>query len=173
MKEVSFSTAMKSKYPEWIVLIATVDEDGKPDVMPAGWAMIASHNPPLFAIAVGHGRYTHELIQAQKEFVIAFPGPGLEEAISYTGSCSGRDVADKFERSGLKPLSAKHVRPPLLAGCNVNLECTLEAETEAGDHTIFLGRVVAAYADEGVPARLLNFDGTFAVAVTEREQQSG
>jgi flavin reductase (DIM6/NTAB) family NADH-FMN oxidoreductase RutF len=167
MKEVLFSTAMQYKYPEWIVLIATVDKDGKPDVMPAGWAMIASHNPPLFAIAVGHGRYTHELIQAQKEFVIAFPGPGLEDAIAYTGSCSGRDVADKFERSGLKSVSAKHVKAPLLAGCNVNLECTLEMEMEAGDHTVFLGRVVTAHADEDVPARLVNFGGTFAVAVAE------
>ena len=173
MKKVSFSTAMQRKYPEWVALIATVDEGGKPDVMPAGWAMIASHNPPLFAIAVNHENYTHELIQAQKEFVIAFPGPGLEDAISYTGSCSGRDVADKFERSGLKPLSAKRVRPPLLAGCNVNLECTLEAEMEAGDHTVFLGRVVVAHADEDVPARLLNFNGTFAVAVAEGEHQLG
>jgi len=36
MKEVSFSQAMQRKYPEWVVLIATVDERRRPDVMPAG-----------------------------------------------------------------------------------------------------------------------------------------
>ena len=77
--------------------------------------MIASHNPPLFAVAISHENYTHELIRGQKEFVIAFPGPGLEEAIAYTGSCSGRDVEDKFDRSGLTPLktipcSSKSIR---------------------------------------------------------------
>ncbi|MFO7918017.1 MAG: flavin reductase family protein [Anaerolineae bacterium] len=165
MKRATFSEAMRQKYPEWVVLIATVDEEDVTDVMPAGWAMVASHNPPMFAIAVGHTRYTHELIQEQKEFVVAFPGPGLEEAIEYTGSCSGRDVRDKFERSGLRALEAEQVKPPLLAGCVANLECTLAGTLEAGDHTIFLGRVVAAHVDEDVPARLLNFDGTFSMAV--------
>lgn len=168
MMEVSFSAAMERKYPEWVVLVATVDERANADVMPAGWAMVASYNPPLFAISVGHTRYTHELIRGQKEFIVAFPGPGLEEAIAYTGSCSGRDVGDKFKRSGLKPLKARHVRPPLLSGCVVNLECKLEGELEAGDHTVFLGRVVAAHVDEDVPSRLLNFSGKFATAVPER-----
>lgn len=166
IKEVSFSEAMKRKYPEWVVLITTVDESGKADVMPAGWAMIASHQPPLFAISVGHGRYTHELIRNQKEFVIAFPGPGLEEAIEYTGSCSGRDI-DKFKEFGLKSLKAQEVKPPLLTDCIVNLECKLEGELEAGDHTIFLGRVVAAHVDDDIHTRLLNFSGKFAVAVVQ------
>jgi len=110
--------------------------------------------------------YTHELIRNQKEFVIAFPGPGLEKAIEDTGSCSGRDV-DKFNQFGLNSLEAKGVKPPLLSGCVVNLECKLEGELEAGDHTIFLGRVVAAYVDEEVHARLLNFSGKFAVAIPQ------
>jgi len=165
MREVSFSEAMKRKYPEWVVLVISVDEEGRPDVMPAGWAMVASHNPPMFAISVGHGRYTHELISGRGEFVVAFPGPGLEEAIVYTGSCSGRDV-DKFREFGLEPLEAKEVAPPLLSGCVVNLECKLEGQLEAGDHTIFLGRVVVAHIDEDVPSRVLNFgDGKFAAAV--------
>lgn len=167
MREAPFSEAMQRKYPEWVVLITTVDEQGIPDVMPAGWAMVASHNPPMFAIAVGHTRYTHKLIRGQEEFVVAFPGPGLEEAIEYTGSCSGRDVKDKLDRSGLRALEAERVEPPLLAGCVANLECELAGELEAGDHTIFLGRVVTAHVEEGVPDRLLNFDGTFSVAVPQ------
>jgi flavin reductase (DIM6/NTAB) family NADH-FMN oxidoreductase RutF len=166
MKEVSFSEAMRKKYPEWVVLITTIDEHGKPDVMPAGWAMIASHQPPMFAISVGHGRYTHELIRSQKEFVVAFPGPGSEKAIEDTGSSSGRNI-DKFEEFELKSLKAREVKPPLLLGCIVNLECKLEGELEAGDHTIFLGKVVAAYIDEEIHARLLNFSGKFAVAVPQ------
>ena len=77
MKEVTFGEAMKRKYPEWVVLVVTVDAQGKVDIMPAGWAMIASGKPPMFAVAVGHTRYTHELIAQAKEFVIAFPSPGM------------------------------------------------------------------------------------------------
>lgn len=164
MKQVSFSEAMKKKYPEWVVLISTIDDRGRADVMPAGWAMIVSGDPPMFAVAVGHGRYTHSGIRSQREFVIGFPGPGMEEIIKYCGSRSGRDV-DKFEETSLEALPATRLRPPLIGGCIVNLECVLEGELETGDHTTFAGRVVAAHVDEDLPGRLMNFgDGEFALA---------
>jgi len=169
MRSVSFNAAMQKKYPEWIVLVATVDRDGTPDVMPAGWAMIASHNPPMFAIAVGHTRYTHELIRRQGEFVVAFPGPALGEAIEYTGSRSGRREKEKVRRAGLEVLEADVVAPPLLGGCSINLECTLAGELEAGDHTIFLGQVEAAHVDDEIETHLVNFQGTFAPAVRADE----
>jgi flavin reductase (DIM6/NTAB) family NADH-FMN oxidoreductase RutF len=161
LKEVPFSVAMRHKYPEWVTFVTTVEPNGHPDVMVAGWAMIASHNPPHFAIAVGHERYTHTLIRQQREFGIAFPGPDMAEAIRYTGTISGRDVADKFERSGLEAVAAHVIKPPLLVGCPINLECQLAGELEAGDHTIFLGHVVAAHVDESVETHLLNFSGKF------------
>jgi flavin reductase (DIM6/NTAB) family NADH-FMN oxidoreductase RutF len=90
----------------------------------------------------------------------------MEEVIEDTGSCSGRDV-DKFEEFGLKSLKAREVKSPLLSDCIVNLECKLEDELEAGDHTIFLGRVVAAYVDDDIQSRLLNFSGKFAPAILQ------
>lgn len=164
MKDVSFSEGMQKKYPEWLVLIATVDENGRADVMPAGWAMVASHAPPTFAVGVAYARHTYELIRKSKEFVVAFPGPGLEKAIEYTGSCSGRDVEDKVARAGLKTAVAKEIRAPLLEGCVVNLECTHAGELEAGDHAIIAGRVVACHVDDAVPTRLMNFGSRFVPA---------
>jgi flavin reductase (DIM6/NTAB) family NADH-FMN oxidoreductase RutF len=164
LKEATFSAAMRRKYPEWVTFVITVDEKGIPDVMVAGWAMVASHNPPHFAISVAHTRHTHTLIRQQREFGIAFPGPDMAEAVRYTGTVSGRDVADKFERSGLEAVAAKTIKPPLLAGCPINLECQLVGELEAGDHTIFLGRVVAAHVDERVETHLMNFSGQYVPA---------
>lgn len=163
MKRVSFSKAMSRKYPEWVVLISTKDRNGKPNVMPAGWAMIVSGNPPMFAVAVGHKRYTHKIIKNQKEFVISFPGPGMERIISYCGSHSGRDV-DKFAETDLKAISADEVDAPLIAGCTINLECVLKGELETGDHTVFAGEVVASHIEEDLPDHLVNFSGKFAIA---------
>ncbi len=169
MVEVSFSEAIQRKYAEWVVLIATIDEDGdegRANVMPAGWTVIASHNPPLYAVILNQACYTLELIHRHKAFVVGFPGPGLEAVIKYTGSCSGWEVKDKFRQAGLKPLPAKQVKPPLISGCIVNLECQFESELAAGDHTIVVGRVVAAHIDEQIPGRLLNFgQGQFVVAL--------
>ena len=52
----------------------------------------------------------------------------------------------------------------LIGGCIVNLECALDGELETGDHTVFAGRVVAAYVDDSLPGRLMNFSGEFALA---------
>ena len=165
MKEVPFGEAMKREYPEWVVWVVTVDARGQVDVMPAGWAMIASHQPPMFAVAVGHTRYTHETLSAGGEFVIAFPSPGMEEATLFCGTHSGRNV-HKVPRTGLGVIPARRVKPPLIKGCIVNLECRLASATPAGDHTIFVGEVVASHVEEEVGRRLVNFgDNRFSTAI--------
>ena len=163
MRQVSFSEAMKKKYPEWVVLICTIDDKGQVNVMPAGWAMITSSDPPMFAVAVNHKAYTHSNIQSQREFVIGFPGPDMGEVIKYCGSRSGRDV-DKFKEIDLEALPAAEIKTPLIGGCIVNLECALDGELKTGDHTVFAGRVMAAHADDSLPGRLMNFSGKFALA---------
>ena len=40
---------------------------------------------------------------------------------------------------------------PLINGCLARFECVLEAEHDAGDHTIIIGRVTAAQSREGLP----------------------
>jgi flavin reductase (DIM6/NTAB) family NADH-FMN oxidoreductase RutF len=164
LETTTFDAAMRLKYPEWIVMVVTADVDGTPNVMPAGWSMIASHNPPTFAIAINRGHHTHDLIRRSGQFVVAFPGPSLEEAIGYTGSVSGRDEPDKVANAGLTLLPAQEVRPPLLKGCPVNLECELARDVRAGDHSVFLGRVVVCHVNRTAGERLLNFAGRFTVA---------
>jgi flavin reductase (DIM6/NTAB) family NADH-FMN oxidoreductase RutF len=164
MKQVTVSEALSRKFPEWVVLVVTRRSDGFVDVMPAGWAMITSGRPAMFAVSIGHGRYTHELIQQGGAFVIAFPAPGMEEAIQYCGSHSGRDV-DKIAQSGLEVTPATQVGPPLIVGAAINLECRLVSKLPTGDHTIFAGEIVAAHIGEEAPSSLVNFgDGTYAVA---------
>ena len=158
------SMGARSKYPEWVVLIVTADDEGNVDVMPAGWAMYASTEPCLFAVAVNRAQHTNKLIREGGDFVIAVPGPGMEEIIRFCGSHSGRDT-DKVAACDILTAPASIVRPPLLVGARSNLECKLHQVTEAGDHTIFVGEVVAAWVDDSVPGRLMNFsDGRFSLA---------
>ncbi|MCP8315386.1 MAG: flavin reductase, partial [archaeon] len=62
------------------------------------------------------------------------------------GSVSGKDV-DKFKASNLTPLPAKRVKPPLIGECVAHIECVLASNLDTGDHTIFVGKVVAAQAN--------------------------
>ena len=67
----------------------------------------------------------------------------------FCGRRSGRTY-DKFEETGLTLLPAKMVKPPIIKECVAHLECKIERQITVGDHTLFTGRVLAAYANEEV-----------------------
>ena len=104
----------KVKYPEQVVFVVTKGKDTSADIMPAGWFMPTSMEPPLVAISVGHTRYTHQLIKESGGFVISFPGETMEKEIICTGSHSGRDV-DKFAELGIRQEPGKYLDIPLLS----------------------------------------------------------
>jgi flavin reductase (DIM6/NTAB) family NADH-FMN oxidoreductase RutF len=55
---------------------------------------------------------------------------------------------DKFKLTKIKTQKSKFIKPPLLKDATLNLECKLYKEIKAGDHIIFIGKVLAAYANE-------------------------
>lgn len=147
MKQVPVDYAWQVFKPERLVLIVTRDEKNKRyNIMPAGWSMHCSFDPPLIAISIGKTRYTHKLIKQSREFVIAVPNKGMEEIVDFTGSHSGRNV-DKLKELGIKTEKAKHVGAPLIKDATLNFECKLWSELETGDHTIFVGEILVAYAN--------------------------
>jgi len=50
----------------------------------------------------------------------------------------------------LTPISAKKVKAPAIRECVGHVECVVEDKFKTGDHTIFVGKIVEAYADLGV-----------------------
>ncbi|MEN6402554.1 MAG: flavin reductase family protein [Armatimonadia bacterium] len=163
MREVPVEEAVKLKYPEWVMFVLTRDEDGKPDIMPAGWCMICNSNPLMMAVAVGFGRYTHRTMEETGEFVLAWPGVGQEKLIEQTGSTTGRDI-NKFEEFGLEEIPTSEVAAPIISGLAVALECEVVSQLELEDHSIFVGQVVAAHVADPPVEKLENFAGTYAVA---------
>ena len=169
MRQVSVSEAARRKYPEWLTLIVTADAAGRPNAMAAGWCMWTSGSPPMLAVSVGLTRYTHELIEARKEFVLAFPGVGQGEATLAVGSRSGRDAPEKVAEAGLALAPAAVVRVPLIEGATANFECRLADKLRTGDHTIFVGEVVAAHVTDPPVERIVNFGTCYASAAPRDE----
>lgn len=167
MRPIPIGEAIAAQRPEWIVFIVTRRGDGFVDVMPAGWVMRASGSPAMFAVSVGHLRYTNELVRHAGEFVLAFPAAGQEGVVAICGSHSGRDL-DKVERCALRLQRGEAIETPLLADAFLNFECRLVTATETGDHTVFVGEVMAAHRGE-VAGPLVNFgDGVYALAERKR-----
>lgn len=153
LREVARQEAWQRKYPEGVWIAVTMTPRGTPNAIALGWVMPVSGKPPLCAIAVGKTRYSHECLKAVPEFVLAIPSEDQHAEMLYCGSHSGRDE-EKFPACGFKTAPATKVRPPLLLGCCANLECKVVAAYDGGDHTIFMGEILASHADPDAPGRL-------------------
>ncbi len=135
--------------PYLAILVTSQGKGGKPNIISIGWSMPTSFNPLLVAISVGTSRYSHKLIEEGGEFVINIPPSSLAGKVKFCGSCSG-ETTDKFKEARLTPLKSEKVKPPRIAECLAHVECKLVDKFSTGDHTVFIGEVVAGSADEGV-----------------------
>ena len=129
-----------------VVLVTTRWRD-QTDVMPAIWTTPLSRKPPLVGVVVQPSRHTHEMIRFAEQFALNFPGRDLMNHTHYFGAVSGRDV-NKLDLSKLATFKAEKVDAPLIDGCVGYVECGLEDALRFGDHTLFVGRVVAASMDD-------------------------
>ncbi len=144
MEERDVASIWKVVRPE-VIAWAVAEHDGRRSICPVGWTMRTSASPPMMAVSVAPTRFTHGLIEGSGAFVLAYPGRELAEATRYCGTHSGRDV-DKFAHTGLTALAGRRGVAPVIEACVANLECRLVDRFATGDHTIFVGEVVAAWA---------------------------
>lgn len=152
-KQVEYQEAIKTKYPEQVVIAIARDKDDKANPITLGWTMIVSGKPPMMAIAVASTHYSIEAVRHSKSFTISFPSSDMADAALFFGSRSGRNV-DKLAEFDCKTQSAKVIDSVLLTDAVANFECELASQTEAGDHIIFVGQIVASHINTEPKKRL-------------------
>ncbi len=152
-KQAEYSDAIKTKYPEQVVIAIAKDKAGRANPITLGWTMIVSGSPPMMAIAVAKTHYSIEAVTHSKSFTIAFPSSGMADAALFFGSKSGRDT-DKFAEFDCKTEPAKAIDSLLLNDAVANFECSLESQMPAGDHIIFVGKIVCSHISTEPKKRL-------------------
>ncbi len=152
-KQAEYSEAVRTKYPEQVVIAIAKDKAGRANPITLGWTMIVSGNPPMMAIAVAKKHYSIETINHSKSFTIAFPSSEMAEAALFFGSKSGRDT-DKFAEFDCQTEPANAIDSLLLTDAAANFECTLESQIPAGDHIIFVGEIVSSHINTEPKKRL-------------------
>ena len=148
MQEVNINEAFEAYKPYGCALVISIDENGKPSGMTNAWHMKCSREPALLAISMMKTGYTHELIRQSKEFVLAVANKELEKEVRFFGSTHG-NVVDKFKETGIETEPAKFIKSPLVKKATVNFECVVEREVDAGDHIIFIGKILNSYVNPG------------------------
>ncbi|MEM2904701.1 MAG: flavin reductase family protein [Candidatus Bathyarchaeia archaeon] len=142
----------------------------RPNAMTIGWGLVGTlWSKPVFLVAVRPTRFTFQLIEDTGCFTVNVPGEGMEEALTFCGTASGRTV-DKFKEMKLTPLAGRKVGSPAVAECVIHYECKvihkdrLTAESLAeeiaaiyprgGFHTLYVGEIVSTYADRDAADKL-------------------
>lgn len=122
------------------VHVITADDGERKSGCTVVWVSRSSFDPPMVSLYLSPQRFTHDLIKRAGHFCINIVGVNHLELARAFGIRSARDV-DKFEGIGFE--KEKSGAPVLMDACAF-IDCELVEQFTTGDHTCFVGRVVAA-----------------------------
>ncbi len=136
------------------VVIATGCLDGQPAGFAAQSFVSLSLDPPLVALCPGKGSSSWPKLRDSGRFCINVLG------------AHQKAVCDVMARSGIDKFAEISWRAgvtgsPIIDGVVAYIDCELEAEHDAGDHTIAIGRVVDLAAQDLDAGPLLFFRGAY------------
>ena len=133
-------------FPAFPVVLAVVGKEER-NIITIALVHVFSFNPPLVGVGICPCRFSHEIFHRSPDFSINIPSKDLVEETIFCGEKSGKDY-DKFEETGLTPLSSKKIGTPIIDECLVNFECKKVQVLDTGDHTWFIGEIVCAHVPE-------------------------
>lgn len=131
-------TVLVSCRGKTIVMGKEVEKD---NIIALDWHMPVSFEPELYAISIGKTRFSLNLIKNSKVFVVNFMPFELKDSVLLCGTRHGEHI-DKFKEAGLTKEESAKIDCPRIKEALACLECEVTAETDAGDHVIFIGKVV-------------------------------
>lgn len=105
-----------------------------------------SIDPPLMLASVGQRSETHRAIEGSHSFAISI----LSAEQRALGDCFAQPTtAAKLRRFCDAPWHEAETGSPILDGAIAFFDCRLVAQHPAGDHSLFVGEIVAAGYEEG------------------------
>jgi flavin reductase (DIM6/NTAB) family NADH-FMN oxidoreductase RutF len=126
------------------VTIVTTEHDSRPyGLTVASFASLSLH-PPLVLVCIEKGVKSHDAIAASRKFAVSILGAEQADVSNRFASKS----EDKF--SGVA-IDRGETGVPVIAGALSTIECSVREQLAGGDHTIFVGEVLATHVGEGAP----------------------
>lgn len=128
-----------------VAVIATNDPAGRPCGLTANAVASLSLDPPLVLVCVDRTADSHDCIRDAGVFSINVLGAGQERMARRFAAW---DVSRKFEGVAYR---REATGAPVLEDALAWVDCRLQATHPGGDHSIFVGEVVAGDAGPGGP----------------------
>lgn len=137
-----------------VTVVTTLRPNGAPCGLTASAVASLSLDPTLVLVCVERGAETHACIDATGYFAVNVLAEGKGETLARR--FSGNDVETKFTGIAYR---AEHTGAPVLDETLAWLDCRVADRCAGGDHTVFIGEVMAGDAVEGSP--LLYYRGGY------------
>lgn len=134
------------EYPLPVVLVSCGDMEHS-NVLTVAWTGILCTEPAMTYVSIRKERYSYDIIENTKEFVINLTTEDLVRATDTAGVKSGRNI-DKFKELNLTKEKATTVACPMVKESPVNIECKVEEIKEFGSHDMFIAKITAVNVDE-------------------------
>ena len=133
-------------FPQPVLMIATYNDDGTPDIMNAAWGGISDSDE--ISISISNTHKTAKNLLKRGAFTVSFATADQVAACDYVGLVSGNKVPDKFARAGFHAVKSEFVDAPLVEELPMALECRVRSYDTETD--ILRGEIVNVCADETV-----------------------
>jgi flavin reductase (DIM6/NTAB) family NADH-FMN oxidoreductase RutF len=139
-----------------VTVVTTLDPDGAPCGLTASAVTSVSLRPTLLLVCVEKGADTLACLQSSGFFAVNVMAEGRGETLARRFAASETAPSDKFTGVAFR---GERTGAPVLDEALAWLDCTVTQQIEAGDHTVFMGEVMAADTGEGTP--LLYYRGGY------------
>jgi flavin reductase len=115
----------------------------------ANAVMSVSLDPPLIVLSIQQGTRMHGVLQRSDNYALSILAADQKEAARYFADSSQSHGSIAFDIFGAHP---GPTGAPLLNGALAHVDCRIVDAYPAGDHTLYIGRVVyAASRTDGEP----------------------
>lgn len=145
--------------PRPIALVSTVDAGGRPNLAPFSFFTMISANPPLLAFSpaisgrTGGKKDTLLNAEATGQLVVATVTEAIADRVNACAATLPHGDSE-FAYSGLTPIPAERVAPPLVAESPVNMECEVveihSYGSEGGAGNLIVARILLVHVDPSV-----------------------
>jgi flavin reductase len=140
------------RFAAGVTVITTTGRDGKPYGLTVTAFTSVSLEPPLVLVCIDKRSETYAHFCSSNAYAVNLLTQEQQDLSNRFAKSGG----DKFDGIVWKTGAGG---APLLAGALAHIECGIVNAVEAGDHTVFIGRVDAGAVNAGEP--LLYFNGTY------------
>ncbi len=136
--------AALGRFASGVTVVTARDAKGNDHGMTVSAFCSVSLDPPLVLACIGHEASMHEPMMRGDRFGVSILAAGQEALARRFAD----QRSDRFDGVGYR---RGQLGVALIDDALAHLECTVVDRRDAGDHTIVIGRVEAAEADQGRP----------------------